>query len=272
MNLKKLKLSFDKNGFIKINLINKKKIIHFRSCLAKIIINKIFHIDKDHYKKYKGNLEKILNEGMIFLDKVNHDHLVEIYNQVPKSNFFYSISSDDKLNNLISYLLTGKEDKHLPIHFNSDTMRMDIPGITPYLYGWHRDNNSNIKNSNFIQMWMPIVSNITQKIGGLNIIEKSHLLNLETSHTNEERRRLQKNLPLRAKFDSKIKFKRKLKQKVLLANLGEVILFKSSLLHKSGVNKSKTKMRYVMNTFYHDMSYKSWNYTNLEQKKMKLKY
>ena len=57
------------------------------------------------------------------------------------------------------------------------------------------------------------------------------------------------------------------KKKVLLANLGEVILFKSSLLHKSCVNKSKTKMRYVLNTFYHDMSYKNCKYKDLEQKK-----
>ena len=53
---------------------------------------------------------------------------------------------------------------------------MDTPGINPYLYGWH-DNNSNIKNSNFIQMWMPVISDLTHKIGGLHIIEKSHLLN-----------------------------------------------------------------------------------------------
>ena len=272
MNLKKLKKNFDKNGFIKIDLIDKKKIIYFKNCLSKIIINKIFNIDKNYYNKYKNNVDKILNQGMIFLDKMNHNHLVEIYNQVPKSNFFYSISGDKKLNNIVSYLLTGKKYPYSPLHFNSDTMRMDIPGITPYLYGWHRDNNSNIVNSNFIQMWMPIVSNITKIIGGLNIIEKSHLLNLETSHTSEEQKRLKKNLPIRAKFNSKIKLKGDFKKKVLLANLGEVILFKSSLLHKSCVNKSKTKMRYVLNTFYHDMSYKNWKYKDLEQKKMKLKY
>ena len=66
-------------------------------------------ISKKFFLKYKNNVDKILNQGMIFLDKVNHDHLVEIYKQVPKSNFFYSISGDKKLNNVVSYLLTGKK-------------------------------------------------------------------------------------------------------------------------------------------------------------------
>ena len=49
-------------------------------------------ISKKFFLKYKNNVDKILNQGMIFLDKVNHDHLVEIYKQVPKSNFFPKIS------------------------------------------------------------------------------------------------------------------------------------------------------------------------------------
>ena len=31
-----------------------------------------------------------------------------------------------------------------------------------------------------LSMWMPVISDLTHKIGGLHIIEKSHLLNLET--------------------------------------------------------------------------------------------
>lgn len=272
MDLNKVKTDFEKNGYTKIQIIDKKKINFFKKCLGNIISKKLFDIDKNYYNICKNNLNKTLNEGMIFLEKKNHRYLVEIYNQVPKSNFFYSISSDKKLNKVVSYLLTNKKNNFPPIHFNSDTLRMDTPGINPYLYGWHRDNNSNIKNSNFIQMWMPVISDLTHKIGGLHIIEKSHLLNLETTHTDEEQRRLRKNLPIRAKFDSKIKFKGKVKEKVITANLGEVVLFKSSLLHKSGINKSKSKMRYVLNTFYHDMSFKNWNYKNLEQKKENLKY
>ena len=70
-------------------------------------------ISKKFFLKCKNNVDKILNQGMIFLDKVNHDHLVEIYKQVPKSNFFYSIFGDKKLNNVVSYLLTGKKSGDL---------------------------------------------------------------------------------------------------------------------------------------------------------------
>ena len=220
INIKKI---FEKQGYIKLNLIDKKSLLNFENCLSQIIKNKILKIEplffkKKNYKKY------ILNEGMIFLEKNNHSNLVEIYNEVPKTNFFYQISNNKKLNKIIGYLLTGNK-QNTPIHYNSDTLRIDIPGITPFLYGWHSDNNSNIKNSNFIQMWMPIINPINLNLGGLHIVEKSHQLNLDTDHTKVElNKRYKKNFALRAKFEAKILYEGKLKKKVLSVKLGDTLI------------------------------------------------
>ena len=271
MKFNNIKNFFEKNGFVKLKIFNKNKTSLFLDCLADIIKKKIFEIDPKFLKNKKKDNKSIVNEGMIFLDKIDHRYLVEIYNSVPKSNFFYNITGDTKLSKIISHLISSQKS-FIPLHHNSDTLRMDPPGITPFLYGWHRDNNSNIPNSNFIQMWMPIVNNIDLKLGGLHIVEKSHKLNLETTHTAEEQRRLKNGLPIRAKYGAKIKYNGKLKKKIITAKVGEVVLFSSSLLHKSGVNKTKNKMRYVINTFYHDMTFSKWKYINMEQKQNNLKY
>ena len=85
MDLNKVKIDFEKNGYTKIQIIEKNKL--FKKCLGNIISKKLFDVDKNYYNICKNNLNKTLNEGMIFLEK-NHRYLVEIYNQVPKSNFF----------------------------------------------------------------------------------------------------------------------------------------------------------------------------------------
>ena len=60
--------------------------------------------------------------------------------------------------------------------------------------------------------------------------------------------------------------KKKLIQKTLYASLGEVILFSNNLMHRSCVNYSKTKIRYVLNTFYHDMINEEAIFENIDQR------
>lgn len=274
MNYFAIKKKFDDLGYVKIKILNKKIISNFKNCLATLILNKLDKLDKKFTNNKKINdVDYILNEGMLRLDKIHHEHLVDIYNQVPKTNFFNFLSNDNKILKLVTFLMFGKNRSYHPILRNSTTVRMDTPGLDKFYYGWHRDNNSNIPNSNFIQLWAPVVSDISKELGGLNIIEKSHLYNLETTHTKTEQERLKKNLPIRAKYNAKIKNNFfNLKERVITAKLGEVVLFKNSLMHKSGLNKSKSKIRYVMTTFYHDMMNPNWSFLNLDHKKSNLKY
>ena len=41
----------------------------------------------------------------------------------------------------------------------------------------HRDSKFNLYNSNFVQLWSPVVNNINKKnkLGGLEILTNSHL-------------------------------------------------------------------------------------------------
>jgi hypothetical protein len=267
-SLKELKLNYKKNGYIKIKLFKKSKIEKFKSNLAKVLLLQIKKVLPKKYLYFKKKkIDFILNEGMISLENADHQNLVTIYNHVNKTNFFLDISNDKNLIKTISYLLS--DNLYHPIHFNSDALRIDISKDKKFLYGWHRDSKFNLFNSKFVQLWMPIVNNINNKnkIGGLEIIENSHKLDLDT-HDNESVKNRKKNSLIRTPINTKIIIngKKKLIQKTLYASLGEIILFSNNLMHRSCVNSSKNKIRYVLNTFYHDMTNEEAIFENIDQR------
>ena len=269
-NLKKLKKNYKENGYIKIKLFKKSKIEKFKKNFAKILLNQIKkHLPTKYFFFKNKKVDFILNQGMIDLESKDHQNLVTIYNYINKTNFFLDISNDKNLIKIISYLLS--DNFYQPIHFNSDAIRMDIAKDKKFLYGWHRDSKFNLFNSNFVQLWMPIVNDINQKskIGGLEIITKSHQLDIDT-HDNESVKNRKNNKLIRTPIDTKVYFQNKTKQKLnkttLFASLGEVILFSNNLMHRSCVNGSKKKVRYVLNTFYHDLCKENAIFENIDQR------
>ena len=88
-----------------------------------------------------------------------------------------------------------------------------------------------------------------------------------TTHTKVEKEKLKKKEILRAAPNVKILSKGlNLKEKVLYANVGEAIFFNKNLMHKSGINKTKNKLRYVCTSFYHDIYNPNWKFEKLDHK------
>ena len=88
-----------------------------------------------------------------------------------------------------------------------------------------------------------------------------------TTHTKVEKEKLKKKEILRAAPNVKILSKwLNLKEKVLYANVGEAIFFNKNLMHKSGINKTKNKLRYVCTSFYHDIYNPNWKFEKLDHK------
>ncbi len=259
---------FNNNGYVKVKIFKKNKLNKFKHELAKLIKVSLKVNHPEFYKKiirYNKNDDYYVHNGMLELSKKNRQFLVNIYNQLPSSVDFYKLLSDENIKYAVNQLLQKKGNSNL--YVNATTIRMDVPGITPYVYGWHRDNNANILDSNFIQLWAPIISNVDKKLGGLTILSKSHGKNIKTDRSDRERELVRKlNMPSRPLLNAKIISKHSLKEKIITCELGSVILFHNSLLHKSGINKTKNKIRYVWATFYHDLFNENWKFKLLNEK------
>ena len=87
---------FDKNGFIKFKMKKIKLLINFRSQLIKQILSSIEKHIPQIIKNKEITDEFILNDGMIQLEKKNHELLVEIYNSISRSTAFYSLMTNEE--------------------------------------------------------------------------------------------------------------------------------------------------------------------------------
>lgn len=268
-NITKQQLNFfKKKGYLVLDILDKKKIKNFRSEFSKMISLSLSKNLPDQIKL--ANLSSdpenyILNQGMIALDRLDHKFLVELYNQIAQSTAYYQIVSDQSILSSVNCLLGREENSNL--YLNSMGVRMDTPNITPFLLGWHRDDNSNIKNSRFIQFWAPVTQSLDTITGGLYIIEGSHSKKIETTDSENEKKKLKNNKPIRTPYNTEIKgnYEKSL-ERHLTFNLGQVLFFDKSLMHKSPINRNKDKMRYVLIAFYHDLNNERWEFQAINHK------
>ena len=270
LNSKTLRL-FHEKGYLIIDLIDKNKLNEVKKDLYIMVLDSLKLNFPEFIKKNTKNLKNknfILNEGLIYLEKKNHKYLAKIYDVIAKTTSFLNLICDKKIINVMNFLFRRKRNGNL--YINSNSIRMDMPNDKRFYYGWHRDNNTNIKGSDFLQLWMPIISNITPDIGGLRILEGSHLANLKTSETKNERKLQKKKLPMRTNYDAVVYGRENYKEKLITLNLGQCVIFKNSLTHKGGMNKSK-KVRYAANSFYHNTYLLDNKFVNLDFKAKKVK-
>ena len=139
------------------------------------------------------------------------------------------------------------------LYLNCNALRMDVFNGEKFMYGWHRDNNTNIPGSNFIQLWMPLNDFLGKGLGGLKILEKSHKKNTMTSETKNEMKRLIGNVPMRTSIKAKVYGHELFNEKLIELYPGQALIFHQGLMHKGDINILKKKVRYVCGCFYHDV-------------------
>lgn len=259
--MKKILDTFEKNGFIKLRLFSKNDLQKLKFSLATLINNSYIR-NKISFNHSYENLDNTINKGMINLERINHKYLSEIYDTMSKSVNFINLITNKKVLKLVRYLLNIDGDKNILI--NSTTIRMDLPGISKFSYGWHKDENTNIPGSNFVQLWAPLFNNVNKTNGALEVALKSHLEDVKTNKISSEKKKLGK-INRSSYSDTKI-INDKFKKKHIDLKVGEVLIFKKNLIHRSGIVKNYKLMRYACTCFYHDINKVDFNYLKIDQK------
>ena len=157
MNKKNIK-KFEENGYHTFNFINKSKLNEVKKDLYVMVLDSLKSNAPEFLKKNKKKIKNklfILNEGLIYLEKKDHKHLTKIYDVIAKTTSFLNLMCDKKIIDTINVLLKRKKNSNL--YINSNSIRMDMPHDKKFYYGWHRDNNTNIPGSEFLQLWMMVL-------------------------------------------------------------------------------------------------------------------
>jgi len=229
----------------------------------------LINLVKRSYSKNIGTIRigdyeenNLINQLFIELENKNHSYITKIYDSIRLTTSYFNVVNSKEHIDYCKKLLQVEKDADLFI--NSMSIRMDPPSSKTFSYGWHTDADVNIKKSDFVQSWIPL-GNINKELGGLEIIEKSHIKEFKTEYTDRIREavnkgnRLKDPIVYRTPHDTKI-ITPEYVQKILTPIFGQTIFFSNKLMHRSGINKSKDKVRLAVTAFYHrsDKSESDW--------------
>ena len=246
--------SFHENGFVIVDFLNLTTLGDFRSALHNLILvqlKKRPHL-LEKYSSKLSDSETILHEAMIELEREDHSAISHIYDTLTSTSSLLKVVLQDEICESVN-LLMDRPSKS-PLYLNSIGCRMDTPGITPFLYGWHHDRLTNTPGSRWVQLWLPAVGKLTKENGGLDICPGSHKKNFYPQF-DRIRAEIEAKAPgaiFRIPYDTPMDFLGLETQHIEL-NWGQGIFFKEEFLHRSGLNMSKDKIRYCMTAFYHDV-------------------
>jgi ectoine hydroxylase-related dioxygenase (phytanoyl-CoA dioxygenase family) len=140
-------------------------------------------------------------------------------------------------------------NKNSPLYITNATPIIAMPNDKDYAYKFHKDTFYTIPESNYIQIWAPLIENASIKNGALQICKKSH--------ENEWRGQyIKKNVPNRHKY--RVKENEVKKYEIINCNLklGQVLFFDQGIAHQSGKNSSK-KARISLVGVYHNIKNKN---------------
>jgi len=217
---------FFKNNKNFQNLIN--DMSYFLKNISKKNYKNLNHFDKIICQKFKNNkkISGYLNENMNLLPSLK------------------GLFADKKTTNLIKKILTSN-NKSLIV--NNHRLRLQIPGFDKISnLPWHQDIHYNtIKNSNSVVLWVSL-GKIDDEMGPVEIKSKSHKF-----------KKIKKFMHLKPN-GGKVpaiqinNIKDTIYKHVSFpTNSGDVLMFDLKLVHRSGFNKSKNKVKWSAQARYH---------------------
>ena len=241
MNLNLIEKKYLDNGYVVLQDFFPKNILErFKNSLSEHIVNQL---NKHNLKNFKDPL----NGGLVELNKIRTDKnkldsVQIIYNTVRKLPELFELMSDKKLLTVIKRL-SGLDaiNPNLSPYIWEAFCRIDPPKDHTYDLKWHQESYFTLPNSNSVQLWAPMINNVSlDETGTISAIKKSHL-NGELKHSIV---RHNEDYISESIKDEKINSIDRDYENFSL-NVGDVLLFHENLIHKTVNNKGK-KVRYTM--------------------------
>lgn len=236
--------SYQQNGYIIVkNAFSKNITNSFQESVREIIR---FQCEKA--KKQNPNFPDIPNGqefdlGMMSLEEENHQYIADISDFIDMTPELLNLSSSPTLKSTSQELLNLS--KKAPIYITNCGIVLAMPRDTNYSYGWHKDTFYTLPESDYVQLWAPLIENAVTEIGTLKVCVGSHKRGWQDQYTID-------NVPNRHKYKVKDEAIEMYEQKDVELKVGEALLFNSGLAHRSGDNTSN-RPRFSIVSVYHKL-------------------
>tara|TARA_A100001035_G_scaffold273584_1_gene264286 strand:+ start:843 stop:1742 length:900 start_codon:yes stop_codon:yes gene_type:complete len=228
---------FYNNGFVILrNLVDNKKIKKLEDSIKSQII---FHINK-HGLNIKDD---IYNQGIIQLnkirkDKANFDSIQVIYNLIRKLPELYNVLGDSNVMDIVR-TLSNLDENQSPYIWES-FCRIDPPNDSSFDLKWHQESFFTLPNSNSVQLWSPIINNVSiDKTGTVTLLKGSSKLGEIKHYIIKLKNYIHEGIP-----DNEID-KINLDKTNVELKPGDFLFFHEHAIHKTFHNKGD-KVRFTM--------------------------
>ena len=180
----------------------------------------------------------MFHEEIIKFRDENQNEFSEVYDICQSSIPLVQLITSKRISEICAILLHCQ-----PIELSQigNMVRMDTPNDTRNKTAWHQEMQF-VRNPGLV-LWIPLVE-ITDDIGQLHILEKSHLdgeIILESYETSDY------TTSRVSKCEIPEKILEKYEEKAIKINKGDALFFDNMLLHSSGDNTSK-RIRFTCQT------------------------
>lgn len=244
---------FKENGYLIVDDVFSKKELDNVKKLLKIMVSLLIKKAIENNEDKKQELEECIgyefSKGLQVLESINHEYILEFYNSLSVANnpYISKLIYSTRILETVNYILNNSKDSPLFVTSGSSVFAMPNDDLyTPNK--WHTDIFYSIKDSEYIQIWAPIIENVTKELGALHILPKSHKIPFQaqvrdTSRTDSNIHRYVLSDELLSKYEDK----------VIEMKLGQVVFFDKHLAHRGGSNQTN-RVRLSLVGVYHSMN------------------
>ena len=245
----------------KLNIYNNNGFVVFKKVIPKsIIVNfqkEVFFASKALYLKYS----KLKNPKVISFSSKNFDEYLllarkenlsivcsSIYDLCKKITSVYQIIVYKKVQKLVKRFMGTNSPAVL---YRGISVRIDYPGDKAYKARSHTDYHSQLGSQNGIVMYVS-VKKVNDKMGPVILYNKSHSSGVHDATVDLEK--VKKGLTYDPYYLSISKKKlNSYKKSKLLIDEGDIAFFSMNLVHESGYNSTKNKIRWAIVLRYFDL-------------------
>ena len=112
------------------------------------------------------------NLGMQLLEAIDHQYVAHINDCMYGMPEVLRLLSSENIRGAVNQLL--RNDINSPLFCTNGSVVLAMPNDKNHTHGWHKDTFYTLPNSEYVQIWAPLVQDATIALGTLKVCSESH--------------------------------------------------------------------------------------------------
>ncbi|MDA1357660.1 MAG: phytanoyl-CoA dioxygenase family protein [Proteobacteria bacterium] len=236
---------FNRDGFVVVDgLFHPGEVEAFRKAVKRVIQHFLSRTKNSSLEALKEvQSDEALDLGIIRLAEFDRPAFDAVYDTIWQMPEFLRLVSKPVIQRIANQLMS--RGSAAPVYSFINRCRITLPGDARSQTGWHREIFQTVPQSNFVQIWAPMIHDATIDMGPVILCTGSHNKLMPKPEWRENTNGVSKVM-----FDSTIADR--FDQIPMTLRLGQAVFFSGTLLHGSRPNLS-AKVRYAMVGLFHDV-------------------